>query len=75
MSVTVYTKPSCPGCVQTKTYLKSKGVDFTEIDLSQDIDALNKIKEMGYRQAPVVFNGDDHWSGFNPSKLSAVAGA
>lgn len=72
MSVTVYTKPVCPGCNQTKKYLKENNVAYKEVDLSQDIDALNMIKEMGYRQVPVVFFGDNHWSGYRQDKLKDI---
>ena len=29
--VKVYTTESCPWCVKAKNYLKSKGVEFTEL--------------------------------------------
>ena len=31
------------------------------------------IKALGYQQAPVVFAGGDHWSGFRPDKIRALA--
>jgi glutaredoxin 3 len=34
--VEVYTTPYCPFCVRAKALLKSKGVPFVEIDVSDD---------------------------------------
>ena len=27
---------------------------------------------LGYKQAPVVIAGEDHWSGFRPDKIGAL---
>lgn len=71
--VTVYTLPSCVQCESTKKYLTNKDVLFEVIDLSQDVTAMELVKALGYQAAPVVIAGDDHWSGFRPDKLSALA--
>ena len=34
---------------------------------------LEKVKELGYLQAPVVVTDDEHWSGFRPDKIDALA--
>lgn len=73
MSVVVYSKPDCAQCVQTKKYLAKKGIDFSEVDMSVDADALEKVKALGYRAAPVVIAGDEHWSGFNMAKLNSLS--
>ncbi len=73
MSVVVYSKPDCMQCEQTKKYLTKKGVDYSVVDISVDAEALEKVKSLGYRAAPVVVAGDDHWSGFNMSKLNGLA--
>ena len=31
------------------------------------------IKGLGYQQAPVVVAGEDHWSGFRPDRIKAIA--
>ncbi len=70
--VTVYSKPNCPQCTQTKKKLEQKGIAFEVIDISQDKNALQQVLELGYRQAPVVVSGEKHWSGFRPDLLSAL---
>lgn len=74
MATTVYTKPSCVQCNATYRALDSKGIEYDIIDLSEDPTALQTVKELGYLQAPVVVTDDEHWSGFRPDKISALAG-
>ncbi len=73
MATTVYTKPSCVQCNATYRALDSKGIEYDIVDLSEDPTALETVKELGYLQAPVVVTDDEHWSGFRPDKISALA--
>ena len=75
MSVTVYTKPSCVQCNATKRALAKAGLAYREVDLTQDAEALETVKAMGYQSAPVVFAEGDHWSGFRPDKITALTAA
>ena len=36
MNITIYTKSNCPNCVSAKQLLKSKGLEYTERDLTND---------------------------------------
>lgn len=71
--VTVYTLPACVQCDSTKRLLTRNSVEYQEIDLSQDSDAMSMVRGLGYTAAPVVMVGDDHWSGFRPDKISALS--
>lgn len=73
MTVTVYTKPSCVQCNMTYRALDSKGIEYNTVDVTEDAAALELIKGLGYMQAPVVIAGEDHWSGFQPDKINALA--
>lgn len=72
-TVTVYSKANCPQCDATKRALQNKGIGFNAVDLTVDAEALEKVRGLGYAAAPVVIAGDDHWSGFRPDKISALA--
>lgn len=71
--VTVYTLPACVQCDSTKRVLTRNSVEYREIDLSKDPEAMALVKEMGYSAAPVVVVGDEHWSGFRPDRLSTLS--
>jgi len=70
---TVYTLPSCVQCDSTKRLLKRENIEYNEVDLSQDEEAMNTVRSLGYSAAPVVISGDQHWSGFKMDKILALA--
>lgn len=49
--IKIYTTDSCPWCVKAKNYLKSKNINFTELNVAEDMIAreemLKKSKQMG----------------------------
>ena len=73
MKITVYTKPSCVQCNATKRALVKAGLAYEEVDLTASAAALAMVKGLGYQQAPVVVAGGEHWSGFRPDKIKALA--
>ena len=73
MAITVYTKPSCVQCTATYRALDNKGIEYEVLDLSVDESALEAVKALGYLQAPVVITDEEHWSGFRPDKINALA--
>ena len=36
MNIVIYTKSNCPNCVSAKQLLKSKGLEYSERDLTND---------------------------------------
>lgn len=70
--VTVYSKPACVQCEQTKKLLTKNGIEFETIDITEDIDAYNKVVEMGFMSVPVVIAGEDSWAGFQPEKINGL---
>lgn len=73
MTVTVYTKPACVQCNATYRALDKKGIVYQSVDISQDPAALERVRSLGYMQAPVVITEADHWSGFRPDKIEELA--
>lgn len=53
--IKVYSTNSCPWCVKAKTYIKSKGFNYEELNVQEDMDArqemVSKSKQMG---VPVI---------------------
>ncbi len=73
MSITVYSKPACVQCTATTRALDRQGIDYTIIDISEDMQAFARVQALGYRQVPVVIAGEQHWAGFRPDMISALA--
>lgn len=73
MHLTVYTKPGCVQCNATYRALDKKGIPYNSVDISIDEAALERLKALGYAQAPVVETHNDHWSGFRSDKIEEYA--
>lgn len=73
MNITVYSKPACVQCTATTRALDRQGLDYDVVDVSADADALALVLRLGYRQVPVVIAGEQHWAGFRPDMISALA--
>jgi glutaredoxin-like protein NrdH len=72
MTVTVYTKPACVQCNATYRALDKKGITYQSVDITTDPEALERLRGLGYMQAPVVITDADHWSGFRPDKIAEI---
>ena len=73
MTITVYSKPACVQCDATKRALDRSGLAYEVIDITQDEQAREHVLSLGYLQAPVVVVGDEHWSGYRPDRIKALA--
>ena len=79
--ITVYTKPACVQCNATKKQLDKIGADYQTVDITQQPDALDLVKGLGYHAAPVVIVTDDtgamldHWSGYRAERIRSTVAA
>ena len=73
MAITVYAKPACVQCNATYKALDKLGLSYEVVDISEDAEARDYVMALGYLQAPVVVVGDEHWSGFRPDRIKALA--
>ena len=73
MTITVYSKPACVQCNATYRALDKMGLEYAVVDISQDADARDYVMSLGYLQAPVVIVDGEHWSGFRPDQIKALA--
>lgn len=72
--ITVYTKNNCMPCKMTKRKLQELGTNYTEINVDENLEALEYLMECGFRSLPVVF---DDWKpvvtgGFAPNILETL---
>mgnify|MGYP001384031221 CR=1 FL=1 len=72
MEVTVYSTPSCVQCKQTYRELDKRGIAYRVVDLTQDDEAMSRVRGLGFSQAPVVEAGSDMWAGFRPDRIRQI---
>ncbi|WP_346798763.1 glutaredoxin-like protein NrdH [Halomonas sp. Bachu 37] len=73
MKIKIYSKPACVQCTATYRALDKQGLDYTVVDLMEDPTAQTTVEALGYRQLPVVVAGEEHWAGFRPDRIQALA--
>jgi len=73
IKVTVYSKPACVQCDATYRALDKKDIEYSVVDISTDDDALERVRALGFLQAPVVVAGEESWAGFRPDRITALA--
>ena len=63
--VEIYTKMFCGYCVRAKRLLESKGVDFTEYDVTMDREKAAELRERAplARTVPQIFIDDQNVGG------------
>lgn len=69
--IKIYTKNNCMPCKMTKRKLQELGVNYQEINVDENLEALEFLMECGFRSLPVVFNNDEPivTGGFAPNIL------
>lgn len=76
-TLTVYTTPDCVRCTATCRQLDKGGLSYRTIDVTTDPPARSYVTdELGYTLAPVVVvdqDEDNHWSGYRPDLIKALA--
>ena len=73
MKVTLYSTPTCPYCHQAARFLREKGVDFVEYDVSLDKSAANEmVRKSGQMGVPVITIDDQVIIGFDQPRLNQL---
>lgn len=68
--IKVYSTPTCPYCVTLKNFLKEKGIEFSDIDVSQsDKDLKEMVEKSGQMGVPVSDINGEIVAGFDRDKI------
>ena len=73
--ITVYSKHNCVQCEMTKEFLKQNNVEFEEVNVFEDEEALELIQLHGFQRLPVVTRNnsfDFAFSGFQIDLLDEL---
>ena len=64
--ITIYSSAICPYCVAAKNFLRSKGLDWTEVRIDIDPVAREAMVAKARRTSvPQIFVGDTHVGGYD----------
>jgi mycoredoxin len=60
--ITVYTRPWCGGTMRVKRWLDQRGIPYTEVDISSDVEAARYVEELngGFQSVPTILFDGEH---------------
>jgi glutaredoxin-like YruB-family protein len=70
--IIIYSSSSCTNCTAAKEYIKEKGYDYEEKNVSIDKQAKKELIDLGYMGVPVIMIDDQVVVGFNKNKLDEI---
>jgi glutaredoxin-like YruB-family protein len=74
-TVIIYTTPTCHFCQAAKEFFAEKGIEYTNNDVSTDVEKRQEMIELtGQMGVPVIKIGDDVVIGFDKEKISELLG-
>ncbi|MEM2957590.1 MAG: glutaredoxin family protein [Candidatus Freyarchaeota archaeon] len=75
VKVKVYSTPACPYCKMVKEFLKKRGVEFEDIDISNDEEAVKELfQKSGRFDVPQTEINGKMILGFNKEALEKELG-
>ena len=72
LKITVWVKPSCVQCDQTKKEFDKRGIIYETRRLDRSPKAIERFRELGLLAAPIVESDDRRWSGFRLDKIKSL---
>jgi glutaredoxin 3 len=73
--ITVYTTEPCSYCARVKGLLRSRGLEFTEVNPSRDPEGRAElVARTGMMTFPQVLVGDQLVGGFNETRVAVESG-
>ena len=71
--IKIYSTPSCPYCYTLKMFLREHNIEFEDIDVSKDEEALKEmVEKSGQMGVPVVEIDGQIVVGFDKEKISKL---
>ena len=61
-------------CQRTKEFLRSRGVEFEDRDVSTDAAALDDLSKLGYMTTPVLQINGETVVGFDRARIERLLG-
>lgn len=56
--IKIYSTPTCPWCKKTKDYLKSKNIDFIDVNVADDMKEREEMRSLSKQSGVPVINID-----------------
>ena len=73
MTIKIYSTPTCPYCKMAKTYLKEKGFEYEDVDVSVNETAQKEaVEKSGIMGVPIIDIDGQIVAGFDKEKINKI---
>ena len=74
-NIVIYSTPTCHFCQMAKEFFKEKGIEYTNYDVSEDMEKQKEmIEKSGQMGVPVIFIDNEMMIGFDRDKILSALG-
>lgn len=73
MNIKLFSKNNCMRCKMAKRFLSENQIAFEEINIDNEPEALEFLKEQGFQSVPVITSDAQTIIGFRPDQLRQLA--
>ena len=67
--IEIFTTEFCSYCHATKDFFRQNNINFTEYDITKDVQTRKELMRKGYKSVPLIVIGNEEVSGFDKEKL------
>lgn len=73
MNVKIFSKNNCMQCKMVKRFLAENKIDFEEVNIDEQPEAISWLKDQGFQSVPVITSDALTVIGFRPDQLRHLA--
>ncbi len=74
-NIVIYSTPTCHFCQMAKEFFKEKEIEYTNYDVSEDMEKRKEmIEKSGQMGVPVIFIDNEMMIGFDRDKILSALG-
>ncbi|MBN1585685.1 glutathione S-transferase N-terminal domain-containing protein [Candidatus Uhrbacteria bacterium] len=74
-TIKIYSTPTCPYCQMVKSFLKDRGIDYVDFDVSTDAAAAEEmVQKTGQMGVPVIDIDGETVVGFDQERIEGLLG-
>lgn len=73
-NVVIYSSNTCGYCSMAKEYFNENNIEYTEKNVSTDLEARKDLMSKGFMGVPVIYVEDEVIQGFDKAKLDELLG-
>lgn len=72
--VQIYTSNTCGYCHMAKDFFEENNIEYTELNVSENVEARKELMKKGYMSVPVIIIEEEEILGFDKDRIVQILG-